>query len=49
MPVQLRTAPQAYVYVIKPDGTVETRLVTVGQSRNNRVLIQTGLVALSGR
>ena len=42
----VQQGPQGpYVYVIKPDGTVETRLVTVGQSRNNRVLIHTGLVA----
>jgi membrane fusion protein, multidrug efflux system len=42
----VQQGPQGpYVYVIKPDGTVETRLVTVGQSRNNRVLVQTGLVA----
>jgi membrane fusion protein, multidrug efflux system len=34
-----------YVYVIKPDRTVETRLVTVGQSRSNQVLISSGLAA----
>jgi membrane fusion protein, multidrug efflux system len=33
-----------YVFVIKPDQTVETRLVTIVQSRNNQVLI-TGSVA----
>lgn len=35
-----------YVYVIKAaDGTVETRLVTIVQSRNNQVLISKGLAA----
>jgi multidrug efflux system membrane fusion protein len=34
-----------YVYVIKPDGTVETRLVTVVQSRSNQALIGEGLTA----
>ena len=35
-----------YVYVIKAaDGTVETRLVIIAQSRNNQVLISKGLAA----
>ena len=34
-----------YVYVIKADGTVESRLVTIAQSRNNLVLIGKGLAA----
>jgi multidrug efflux system membrane fusion protein len=34
-----------YVYAIKADGTVETRLVTIVQSRNNQVLISKGLAA----
>jgi membrane fusion protein, multidrug efflux system len=41
----VQQGPQgAYVYVIKPDGTVEARLITIVQSRNNQVLI-TGSVA----
>jgi multidrug efflux system membrane fusion protein len=42
----MQQGPQGpYVYVIKPDGTVETRLVTIVQSRNNQVLISRGLAA----
>jgi multidrug efflux system membrane fusion protein len=43
----VQQGPQgAYVYVIKAgDGTVETRLVTIVQSRNNQVLIGKGLAA----
>jgi multidrug efflux system membrane fusion protein len=42
----VQQGPQgAYVYVIKPDGTVEARLVTVVQSRNNQALISEGLAA----
>ncbi|MGA7385401.1 MAG: efflux RND transporter periplasmic adaptor subunit [Methylocella sp.] len=42
----VQQGPQGpYVYVIKADGIVETRLVTIGQSRNNQVLISKGLVA----
>jgi membrane fusion protein, multidrug efflux system len=43
----VQQGPQgAYVYVIKAgDGTVETRLVTIVQSRNNQVLIGIGLAA----
>jgi multidrug efflux system membrane fusion protein len=43
----VQQGPQGpYVYVIKAgDGTVETRLVTIVQSRNNQVLIGKGLAA----
>lgn len=42
----VQQGPQGpYVYVIKPDGTVEPRLVTVIQSRNNQALISEGLTA----
>jgi membrane fusion protein, multidrug efflux system len=42
----VQQGPQGpYVYVIKQDGTVETRLVTIVQSRNNQVLISEGLAA----
>jgi multidrug efflux system membrane fusion protein len=42
----VQQGPQGpYVYVVKPEGTVETRLVAVGQSRNNQVLISKGLAA----
>lgn len=33
----------AFVYVIKPDQTVEARTVTTGQTVNNQTLIKTGL------
>jgi membrane fusion protein, multidrug efflux system len=42
----VQQGPQSpYVYVIKPDGTVETRLVVILQSRNKQVLISKGLAA----
>jgi membrane fusion protein, multidrug efflux system len=42
----VQQGPQGpYVYVIKPDGTVEARLVTTVQSRNNQALIGEGLTA----
>ena len=42
----VQQGPQGpYVYVIKPDGPVEPRLVTIVQSRNNQVLIGKGLAA----
>jgi membrane fusion protein, multidrug efflux system len=42
----VQQGPQGpYVYVIKPDQTVETRPVTTVQSRNNQVLISGGLTA----
>jgi multidrug efflux system membrane fusion protein len=42
----VQQGPQGpYVYVIKPDGTVEARLVTVIQSRSNQTLIGEGLIA----
>jgi multidrug efflux system membrane fusion protein len=42
----VQQGPQGpYVYVIKPDGAVEARLVTIGQSRSNQVLISEGLTA----
>jgi multidrug efflux system membrane fusion protein len=42
----VQQGPQGpYVYVIKQDGTVEARLVTIVQSRNNQVLLSKGLAA----
>ena len=42
----VQQGPQgAYVYVIKPDGTVETRPVKLGQISDGRALIDTGLKA----
>jgi membrane fusion protein, multidrug efflux system len=43
----VQQGPQGpYVYVIKAaDGTVETRLVTIVQSRNNQVMVSKGLAA----
>jgi multidrug efflux system membrane fusion protein len=34
-----------YAYVIKPDGTVESRTITVAQTSNGQALIDSGLAA----
>jgi multidrug efflux system membrane fusion protein len=42
-PVVQRGPQGAYAYVIKPDGTVESRAVTVAQITNGQALIDSGL------
>ena len=32
-----------FAFVVKPDQTVETRLVTVGQTVDNRIVVETGI------
>jgi membrane fusion protein, multidrug efflux system len=32
-----------FAFVVKPDQTVETRLVTVGQTVDNLIVVQTGI------
>jgi membrane fusion protein, multidrug efflux system len=44
-PVVQRGAQGAYVYVIKPDGTVESRAVTVAQISGGQALVASGLKA----
>lgn len=44
-PAVRRNAQGAYVYVVKPDKTVESRAVTVEQASNGQVLVDTGLKA----
>jgi len=34
-----------FVFVVKPDQTVETRLVTLGQSLDNRIVVESGVSA----
>jgi multidrug efflux system membrane fusion protein len=32
-----------FAFIVKPDQTVETRLVTVGQTIDNQIVVETGI------